>query len=226
MGLNPPVGQGYGFGEYRYFQSIRQSEPARSYVVVSADSDFPLTSNQVLEHLKLDSYNSDSADYITQLIRSTCKTAETCTRMDIQLKTYQFYAPRFNNYIELRKRPFVELLSIQTLNTDGTWTTLDSSKYYVTQAGLYARVYPVDSWPDLNVNRIDGIKVQFRAGFPAPATTSVPVDIQLAMLNHCALLHEQRGDWGSADMGVAMLIQNLPSYCQLVYNGYRVTNRG
>jgi uncharacterized phiE125 gp8 family phage protein len=226
MGLNPPVGQSYGFGDFRYFQSIRQSEPSRNYVVVDAVDDFPLSTNQLQEHLKIDAYNAESEDYTSQLIRSVCKTAESCTRMDIQLKTYQFYAPRFNNYLELRKRPFVELVSIQTLNADNTWTTLDASKYYVTQAGLYARVYPVDSWPDLNVNRIDGIKVQFKAGYSSPTSDSVPVDLQLAMLNHAALLYEQRGDWGSADMGVAMLIQNLPSYCQLVYNSYRVTNRG
>lgn len=209
------------FDFYTYQQQADDEVRIPEYVLTTAAAALPLSVQDVLEHLKVDSDNAQSDTYYNALISTAAKAAESFTRRDLINKTYTV---TFDNWptggaIDLRKSKVQSITSFQTYSSTGTWEDVSTDVYYLGDQELFGRIYLKSGqrWPSVSgsARNHQRIKVVFVAGYGADAD-SVPDDLKLAMLNHIAAMNEQRGDWNVAG--------SLPVLSKLIYGQYRIMN--
>ena len=98
-----------------------------------------------------------------------------------------------NGMIEITKRPFQSLTSIQTRDVTAAFSTLDSSTYYIEVSDYMGRISrkPGAIWPPIPANMLGAIEITFIAGFGA-TSASVPDDLKTAIKMLAAHWHENR----------------------------------
>ena len=212
---------------YNYLGETGQDQRTRDYILVSTEDDLPITVDEVLTHLKIDSENSEDTIYYELLIRAATKCAELMTRKEIINKQFKLFSNSLYDGLEIRRSPLVSVDSISVLNpTSNIFEPLDSGDYYYTQSSGYSKIYanPDKGWVYNSSARQQSCQVLFTVGCGNPSADSINSDIKLAILHHIAVLHEQRGDWGSADFEVGKLISNVPALPRHIYALNRLTN--
>lgn len=211
---------------FRYLGDTRQDERARQYIVENVVDDLAISVLQVRDHLKQEAECGTKESYLKDLITTATMAAEFITRRELLEKTFSLYMDSLPDEFRILKSPVLSVTSLQYLHTDNvTWVTIPSTDYYLTKSNTYPTVC-LDSgkyWPTITNDRRQNIKLTFKAGWDS--NWGVPKDLQMAMLHHIAVLHEQRGDWGTPDAMFGGMLDNLPVASKLIYSRYRITNR-
>ncbi len=217
----------FGANPYSYFDyhnAISRAEvnaPQEDYILLSMSDDRPVTVDQVLEHIKVDADQAESDTYYESLILAATLVAEHMMRREIIEKTYRTYRNSFES-IRLRKSPILSLDLFEAVDFNNVWQPISPDVYYMTESNNYSQLYinRYQRWPLLPYDRQQGIKIEFTVGM-----TTIFEDIKLGILHHIAVLNEQRGDWGSADLESSQLIDIVPAVSRTIYYKYRITNR-
>lgn len=148
----------------------------------------PLTVDQVMEHLRLDEYET----MLPLLIASARASAEAATSLALMTQTLDLYLDAFPAAeIVLPRSPLQSVTSITYTDTDGATQTLAASEYQVDTASAPPRIVPAygKSWPSTR-QQINAVKVRFVCGHTDAA--SVPADVKAWMLLSIGAAYEHR----------------------------------
>lgn len=148
----------------------------------------PLTVDQVMEHLRLDEYET----MLPLLIASARASAEAATSLALMTQTLDLYLDAFPAAeIILPRSPLQSVTSITYTDTDGATQTLAASEYQVDTASAPPRIVPAygKSWPSTR-QQINAVKVRFVCGHTDAA--SVPADVKAWMLLSIGTAYEHR----------------------------------
>lgn len=148
----------------------------------------PLTVDQVMEHLRLDEYET----MLPLLIASARVSAEAATSLALMTQTLDLYLDAFPAAeIILPRSPLQSVTSITYTDTDGATQTLAASEYQVDTASAPPRIVPAygKSWPSTR-QQINAVKVRFVCGHTDAA--SVPADVKAWMLLSIGTAYEHR----------------------------------
>jgi uncharacterized phiE125 gp8 family phage protein len=194
---------------------------AYTYEVIEEPVELAVSLDDVKAHLRLDPADTSQDAYLELLIRAATRVAEDYTRRTFINTTFRTYRDFFENCTKLRRSRFQSLVSFEYSVADAL-TTVNSSLYYITDETGYSKIILKDSesYPDDIDDKLDSIKIDFVAGFGADSS-SIPRDLYLALLNHIAVLYENRGDCDQ-DMSDDFWEKNLPSASRLIYTQNRL----
>lgn len=148
----------------------------------------PLTVDQVMEHLRLDEYET----MLPLLIASARASAEAATSLALMTQTLDLYLDAFPAAeIVLPRSPLQSVTSITYTDTDGATQTLAASEYQVDTASAPPRIVPAygKSWPSTR-QQLNAVKVRFVCGHTDAA--SVPADVKAWMLLSIGTAYEHR----------------------------------
>lgn len=148
----------------------------------------PLTVDQVMEHLRLDEYET----MLPLLIASARASAEAATSLALMTQTLDLYLDAFPAAeIILPRSPLQSVTSITYTDTDGATQTLAASEYLVDTASAPPRIVPAygKSWPSTR-QQLNAVKVRFVCGHTD--TASVPADVKAWMLLSIGTAYEHR----------------------------------
>lgn len=148
----------------------------------------PLTVDQVMEHLRLDEYET----MLPLLIASARASAEAATSLALMTQTLDLYLDAFPAAeIILPRSPLQSVTSITYTDTDGATQTLTASEYLVDTASAPPRIVPAygKSWPSTR-QQLNAVQVRFVCGHTDAA--SVPADVKAWMLLSIGTAYEHR----------------------------------
>jgi len=200
-----------------------------SYKVVLANTNLPIALDDIKAHLKILSSDTSQDAYLTLLSKAVGTFAEKYTRRTLLTTTFQVYRDSFDSIIKLRRSRLISVDSFE-YSVGYVYQAVSSSLYYVTDENDFSKIIlKTDSeYPDDLDDRIQGIKIVFKAGYGA-TYTSIPADLYLALLNHVATVYENRGDCDSTlnqEMAFKFdtdnVTKSLPTVSRAVYNLYRI----
>jgi uncharacterized phiE125 gp8 family phage protein len=191
---------------------------AYTYNLTTAAASRPVSLIDVKTHLKLNLSDTSEDAYLNLLIDAAVEAGERYTNRDFINKSYTTFREVFVDPIELRKSKVSSITSISYL-LSGTWTTLATTVYGLTDTTGYPLVYLKDGqdWPSNVDNTPQCIRIIFVSGY-GTTPASVPSGIRMALLNHIAFMYENRGDCNDCN--------ELPSVVAKMYNPYRIINIG
>lgn len=204
-----------------FYTNNSSNREIQEYQVVSTVDDTAVTVEQFKEHYKLDGDNSESRQYIEMLCQAATLAAEWITRKELIQKQYKTYFSSFNNMV-LQKSKVQSVNSIQYLDSEDAFQTVDSDVYYINDTDKYPTIFKKSSkqWPDILTDHAQPIKVLFTTGYSV--NTGVPTDLKLAIMQHMGILYEYRGDWNSTTIFQSgYLLDSIPPASLLIYNMYR-----
>lgn len=117
------------------------------------------------------------------------------------------YGVQCDTPITLRKSPLISVSSVQYYFEDSLTPFTD---FYIDRKFDFSRIAPTTGnyWPIPDV-RMQAIQINFTAGY-----TTLPADLNMALLDHILSAYENRGDCGCAD--------SVPANAKAVYNSYRI----
>lgn len=146
-------------------------ETARTVEPTDLVLNFDYLANQVLRV----SDASNEAAHISALMLEACEAYEDMTSCALMLQTWEMALSRFPaRYMELQRPPFVELLSIAYVDSDGHDQTLSGSPadYLIKPSRKFskARIYPLtgERFP-ATACQPDAVVVTYRAGYATAA---------------------------------------------------------
>lgn len=193
------------------------------YVPIGSTKETVVTVNELKEHLKLP-LTCDSLDLeLYGILCAVENFAESYTGRTFIAKTFRTFRDYFPSYIELRRTPFIELISFD-YRKDGVSTFVDPNIFYITQGVYFNRIELLNNkeWPsDGDNDRKQSISIDFIAGY-GNTGKDVPCDIKLAMLNHASKIYTDRGDCMPCGCTSEDASASLPGNSQLLYNKYRL----
>lgn len=123
--------------------------------------------------------------------------AEKYTSVDFIKKDYLTYRDYFENSIVVERHKLNSVASIEYLDPDNNWITVDSGDYYRSNSGGFdnIRIDCFKCWPSNVSCRESSIRINFNSGlYDTP--NDVDGMIKTALLNHVAALFYNRGDCG------------------------------
>jgi uncharacterized phiE125 gp8 family phage protein len=195
---------------------IKQFRSDFVYTVTTSRASLPITLTLVKSHLNLDPDDTSQEAYLTFLIEAVTDYAEAYMRKVLINTTFKTTRDTLVPAIQLRRSPFVSLGRFQYL-VNGVLTDIDSSLYYIVEERDYSYIaLKADSTYPTDVDdQLYPIEIEFTAGY-GTSDTDVPSDIRLALLNHLAVVYENRGDCDEESMANA-----LSNTARMIYDKYR-----
>jgi len=206
--------------ENNFILNIKKT--AWPYSITTAAATTPVTLAEVKEHLKIDADDDTQDTYLTMLIEATTDQAEKYTGRDFINRSYTTYRDSFLDPLELRRAPISSVTSIEYLVSE-SFSTLASTVYDLqNNDNGYPYIYlkKDQQWPTNADSLPQAVKIIFVSGYGA-AATDVPSGLKVGLLNHIAMLYENRGDCSNDCSGSA-----LPANAKSFYNRYRIINIG
>lgn len=157
--------------------------------LVTAPAVEPVSVDEAVAHLRLDSDATDERAYLSTLISAARETVEARTRRALISQTWDLVLDSWPVRVplELPRAPLASVTSVTYVATDGTSTTWSSSNYTV-RAYAGPRAMPGTITPAYGVvypslrSQPNAVTIRYVAGYGA-AATAVP-----AALRHAALL--------------------------------------
>ena len=97
------------------------------------------------------------------------------------------------DFVEIPRPPLVSITSVDYTDENGSTATIASSNYIVDTVAQPGQVVLKSSanWPAVTLQRVNGLKIRFVAGYGATAA-DVPQEIKNAMLLAVGTLYENR----------------------------------
>lgn len=223
---------------------------AYTYRVTVEPATLPIELATVKSYLKIPAANTLDDDILLVLMGAATDFAEEFTRRDFITRTYQTfrdYFPRWCNSegyyacgrvptfygnltsnvvggnmgFELKRSPLQTVISIEYL-VDNVITTVPDTTYYNTIENDFSEVLTLDNqvWPDNADRRLQSIIITFTAGF-GDTPADMPDWLTTALLQHIAMMYENRGDCVDASGGCACS-QFLPITARAIYQQHRI----
>lgn len=205
------------------------------YSVVSEQPDTePITLEEVKGHLEY--YGNLKDSYIQGLITTARRLCEGYVGLSLvtqerSLKLDRFPCSRYENgwkrHIEVPYGPVQYIVSFSYENEDGTTTTLtEGTDFLLDTHNRLARLYPIengeiDSWPTDNKYILNGITINYVAGYDDVSGTPVPSEAKTAIMRLVARMFEDRGDSLKdeiIDWGTQTMLDNI----KVSWNAYQV----
>lgn len=193
--------------------NIRKEFP---YIVTTAATTTPISIDLVKTHLRIPCEGTKEDQYLLMLIEAVTNYAERYTKRDFINKTYTTYRDFFTQSFELRKAAVSSITSLSYL-VDGVFTAISTSVYGLEITNSFPSIYLKENqdWPTGLDAVPQAIKIVFVAGYGA-SDTSVPSDVKMGLLNHVALLYENRGDCSCS-------VENtIPANTKALYDSIRI----
>lgn len=94
------------------------------------------------------------------------------------------------NEIKLPGSPVTSITSITYRDSDDVWQTVPATDYTSDLTAEPALVWPVDVWPSEMVGGLDGVRIQYVAGYSSGA--AIPAPIRQWLLMRVAELYRDR----------------------------------
>jgi uncharacterized phiE125 gp8 family phage protein len=189
---------------------------AYPYIIIANPVNLAVSLEKVKEQLRLDPSDSSQDDYLTLLIRAATRIAEAYTRRTFINTTFRTYRDFFENCTKLRRSRFHSLEAYK-YSVNGSLIDIDTDLFYVTIETGYSKIVLKDDkeYPEDIDDKLDSILIDFVAGYGTDSA-NIPPDLVLGLLNHIAMLYENRGDCDE-NMCDQFLEKNLPSATRLIY---------
>lgn len=132
--------------------------------LITAPTVLAVSTADVRDHLRLGSSDDDPA--IERAIRSAINQIESATSRQLISATYTLHLDWFPERLEIRRLPAVSITSVIYTATDGTSTTLSSSKYAFDAKSTPARLIPAfgEVWPSTQAIH-NAVAVRFVCGY-------------------------------------------------------------
>lgn len=153
-------------------------------VCVTQPTSEPITIEEALEHLRVDSTPEDF--YVSGLITAARQYCENELGKSLLPTVWRQTLDGFPcggrfDHIKLLRSPVSAVTSVTYVATDGTTKTLETSKYDVDLDSQPCRISPSygNTWP-VNQNEMNAVKITFTAGYAS--ADLVPQNVKLAML--------------------------------------------
>ena len=152
------------------------------------EGDSPVKIDEARDHLRL--HSEDDDDLVSQLILAALDAAESYTRQDFRINSYELLLDKFTDRICLRRNVVSSIASITRLVATVV-TTVPTSVYYLKRGVQASEVLLQDgqTWPTDVDNREQAIKVVFSTKAHARLESA-----KSAILRLVAHLYENRGD--------------------------------
>lgn len=184
-----------------------------SYQVITPPATIPVTLDLVKIHLKLDASDTSQDPYLTLLIESATLSAECYMRRILINTKFRTFRDRFCINTDLRKSK-LQSLDLYEYVVDGSYITVPVDLYYITDEHDYSQILLRDneSYPTNIDNQRQSVKIEFTAGY-GTSEDDIPADIKIALVNHIALIYEDRGDCNTT---------NIPAESKRTYDKYRI----
>lgn len=186
-----------------------------AYFVETPPATTPVSLVEVKEWLKLDAGTSEDAKLNLLILAATtfCESYTRRTLINTEFKTIRSF---FSPAIELRRTLLQSVTSFK-YTVDSSLVDVDSALYYPTKEKDFSHILlrSNSAYPENGDDIFYGIEIVFVAGY-GTASTNVPPDIRVAILNHIAALYENRGDCDKAS-----ILKALPNAARLLYDAYR-----
>jgi uncharacterized phiE125 gp8 family phage protein len=185
----------------------------------------PVSLTELMTHLRIDEYDSDSGVDLQSIIESSREIVEDYTSRKLVTQTWNYYFNAFpcNNYFKI---PFGNLQSVTYLkytDSDGTVTTMDANKDYIVekngdQCGKIVLPYGV-SWPSFTPYSSNPINIKFVCGweYDSEGIYSIPIKYKQAIKLICGDLYVNREGQilSGENYRVNNTVMNLLSSCVL-----------
>lgn len=195
------------------------------YQITEDNEDLALSTDEVNEHLKTSITDITKDALMSLLVKAVESFGENYTKRFFTIKTVQTYRNFWGPSYCLERSPFVAIKSVTYNDVDNASQTVAASNYYVNYSSFYTGLFfdgSVFSFPAL-ADRPQSILINFTAGY-ASDYEEMPKDLKAAMLNHLALVWENRGDCTGTGViaNFDFLYKNLPSTSRMIYDTYTI----
>ena len=187
------------------------------YKITIPPVGLPVSLELVKEHLRLGLDDDSQDSYLTFFIESAWLCFEEITKRTLLDTTFETFRNFLNPALQLRRSPFINLVSFQ-YTVNAVLVDVDPLLFYIFEKNQYSYILLRESksYPSNGDDILQGIKIQFSAGFTAPLSPEHS-DIKLALLNHISALYENRGDCDKASIE-----SSLPNTSRFIYNKYKI----
>ena len=170
----------------------------------------PVSLAEAKAHLRVDASDEDA--FISSLVTTARLQIEAVLDLALITQQWQWIADCWplNNVVELPMRPLQSIDAVRVRGADDVATVLDPISYSVDGASVPPRVASRSGfWPTPGA-RLNGIEIDFTAGFGA-AAADVPADIRQALLLLAAYWFEHRDPTsaGATNAGVPDAVSTL-----------------
>jgi uncharacterized phiE125 gp8 family phage protein len=147
---------------------------------------------EVKSHLKID--GSDDDTILNGFIKQAREYCEGYQNKRYITQTLEMSLDRFPsaNYIEFRDcSPVHSITSIKYTDKDGVESTFDAENYILDDVSFVNKVVLAygKTWPDVTLLPVNGVKIQFIAGYGVTAD-KVPETVKIAMVLHIRLHYD------------------------------------
>lgn len=206
--------------------------------IITAPATEPVTVNEAKAHLRVEVSDDDSL--ITDMIKAARELVEQETNLALITQIWGLYLDRWTEVqsyvdavdtrhwsglsaysatpyqqkgIELPKSPIISIDSIKLYADDDTFTTWDSSNYFLSHE-IPATVYLRNGVADPTATRTkEGIVIQYQAGYGN--ATAVPYALKLAIKQILSSWYEKREDISE------MTLDHVPNSVQRILSKFR-----
>lgn len=156
---------------------------------------YPLTLNEVKDHLRISNNVTTYDTYLLDLLRDATGVAETETNRALLTSTWVLYLDRFpaGDILELWKCPVQSITSIQYYDSDNALQTFSTNDWISDLKSEPARVQlnQDSSWPETYV-KVNSVQITFISGWASEL--DIPNEIIRGLKLLIAFLYEKRGD--------------------------------
>lgn len=195
-----------------------------SLALKTAPAEEPVTTAQAKTHARIDITDDDTL--IGTLIKAARRWIENLTGIRMVTQTWNYYLDAFpcGNAIKIPVGPVSAVSSVKYTDAAGAVSTLSAASYVVDLVSLPARIVLKDnySWPADVLQVVNGVNIEFVAGYGAAA--AVPEELALAVNMLVSYWYENRdaaaGAVGSTD------VKDLPYTLQAILPNFTMYQRG
>lgn len=190
----------------------------------TAPASEPVTTAEAKNHMRVDI--SDDDTLIGTMVKAARRWIEGITGIRMVTQTWNYYLDEFPaaDVIKLPIGPVSAVSSVKYTDDEGNVFTLAASNYVTDLVSLPARIKLKDgcSWPSADLREVNGVDIEFVAGYGAAA--AVPDEVKLAVNMLTAYWYENReaaaGAVGTTD------IKQLPLTLQDILSQIDMYQRG
>ena len=183
----------------------------------------PITLTEIKAHCRIDI--SDDDTYLGTLIKAGVSYIEALTGIRLVSQTWYFYMDDFPTGSELILPigPVTAISSVKyTSESTGAVATLSTDYYSNDLVSLPARIFlkPDYSWPDVSEDVVNGVVVEFVAGYAvSESVATTPADLKAAVKLLVSHWYEHRMAAGEAEL------KNTPMAVESILANYRMWQR-
>lgn len=195
------------------------------YEEISRIDVLPISLAYTKQYLHIDEADTAHDETITRMLRAARDYFEGATNRSLTEITYKTYANTFTfRCFELRKKPIMEISSVEYYDTDEVLQTIAPADYFLRPMNGYDLLVFKDAFiaPALSTDCGWPIIITFKSGY-GNVEDVIPEGIEDGLLAHVAKMFENRGDAFETTGSVRRFV---PTTTRLEINNYKIEEIG